>query len=79
MGKPKRRMWSMKSDRNPMGLAKTNRLEVIAHQMQRSPAFILKRAAMNGRGKQFRTDGRPIPQWSRLKAGYSDDLGTGGR
>jgi len=21
--------------------------------------------------------GRPIPQWSRLKAGYSDDLGTG--
>jgi predicted dithiol-disulfide oxidoreductase (DUF899 family) len=29
-------------------------------------------------GKQnFRTDGRPIPQWSRLKAGHSDDLGTG--
>jgi predicted dithiol-disulfide oxidoreductase (DUF899 family) len=26
-------------------------------------------------GKQnFRTDGRPTPQWSRLKAGYSDDL-----
>ncbi|MDX3925328.1 MAG: DUF899 family protein [Shinella sp.] len=24
-------------------------------------------------------DGRPIPQWSRLKAGHSDDLGTGGR
>src|SRR5437763_15367393 len=24
-------------------------------------------------GPQFRTDGRPIPQWSRLKAGYSDD------
>ena len=23
-----------------------------------------------------RTDGRPIPQWSRLKAGYSDDLGN---
>jgi len=23
--------------------------------------------------------GRPIPQWSRLKAGYSDDLGTGKR
>jgi len=23
--------------------------------------------------------GRPIPQWSRLKAGFSDDLGTGGR
>jgi predicted dithiol-disulfide oxidoreductase (DUF899 family) len=27
----------------------------------------------------YRTDGRPIPQWSRLKAGYSDDLGTGHR
>jgi predicted dithiol-disulfide oxidoreductase (DUF899 family) len=24
----------------------------------------------------FRTDGRPTAQWSRLKAGYSDDLGT---
>src|SRR5262249_39724969 len=31
-------------------------------------------------GKQnFRIDGRPIPQWSRLKAGYSDGLGTGSR
>jgi predicted dithiol-disulfide oxidoreductase (DUF899 family) len=29
--------------------------------------------------QQFRTDGRPTPQWSRLKAGYSDDLGTGRR
>ena len=25
----------------------------------------------------YRNDGRPIVQWSRLKAGYSDDLGTG--
>ncbi len=25
----------------------------------------------------FRTDGRPTAQWSRLKAGYSDNLGTG--
>jgi predicted dithiol-disulfide oxidoreductase (DUF899 family) len=24
----------------------------------------------------FRTDGRPTAQWSRLKAGHSDDLGT---
>jgi succinylarginine dihydrolase len=24
-----------------------------------------------------RTDARPTAQWSRLKAGYSDDLGTG--
>jgi len=31
-------------------------------------------------GKQnFRTDGRPMPQWPRLKAGHSDDLGTGSR
>jgi predicted dithiol-disulfide oxidoreductase (DUF899 family) len=27
----------------------------------------------------YRSDGRPIVQWSRLKAGYSDDLGTGRR
>jgi predicted dithiol-disulfide oxidoreductase (DUF899 family) len=32
------------------------------------------------KGKQVtRTDGRPTAQWSRLKAGYSDDLGTGRR
>jgi predicted dithiol-disulfide oxidoreductase (DUF899 family) len=31
-------------------------------------------------GKQnFRTDGRPTAQWSRVKAGHSDDLGTGRR
>ena len=28
-------------------------------------------------GEQFRTDGRPTAQWSRLAAGRSDDLGTG--
>ena len=28
-------------------------------------------------GEQFRTDGRPTAQWSRLGAGRSDDLGTG--
>ena len=27
----------------------------------------------------YRIKGRPIPQWPRLKAGYSDDLGTGRR
>jgi predicted dithiol-disulfide oxidoreductase (DUF899 family) len=27
----------------------------------------------------YRTDGRPIVQWPRVKAGYSDDLGTGRR
>src|SRR5450432_2885448 len=32
------------------------------------------------KGKQFnRTNGRPTAQWSRLKAGRSDDLGTGRR
>jgi predicted dithiol-disulfide oxidoreductase (DUF899 family) len=32
------------------------------------------------KGKEFaRTDGRPTAQWSRLKAGHSDDLGTGSR
>jgi hypothetical protein len=30
------------------------------------------------RGRNFtRSNGRPTPQWSRLKARYSDDLGTG--
>src|SRR3984893_13891564 len=29
--------------------------------------------------KTLRTNGRPTAQWSRLKAGYSDDLGTGRR
>src|SRR5262245_34285965 len=29
-------------------------------------------------GDQFRTDGRPTAQWSRLAAGRSDDLGTSG-
>jgi len=28
---------------------------------------------------QYRTDGRPIVQWPRVKAGHSDDLGTGTR
>jgi predicted dithiol-disulfide oxidoreductase (DUF899 family) len=30
-------------------------------------------------GQQFRTNGRPSSQWSRLEAGRSDDLGTAGR
>jgi predicted dithiol-disulfide oxidoreductase (DUF899 family) len=33
---------------------------------------------VRSKGKQnFRSDGRPMAQWPRLKAGYSDDLGTG--
>jgi len=40
---------------------------------ENSPAGWLK-------GKQItRTDGRPTAQWSRLKAGHSDDLGTARR
>ena len=32
------------------------------------------------KGRHFtRSDGRPTAQWSRMKAGYSDDLGTGRR
>jgi predicted dithiol-disulfide oxidoreductase (DUF899 family) len=30
-------------------------------------------------GNEMRTNGRPTSQWPRLKAGYSDDLGTGRR
>jgi predicted dithiol-disulfide oxidoreductase (DUF899 family) len=30
-------------------------------------------------GGQFRTNGRPSSQWSRLDAGRSDDLGTTGK
>lgn len=30
----------------------------------------------NTPGDAFRTNGRPIPQWSRIAAGRSDDLGT---
>jgi len=29
--------------------------------------------------QHIRIDGRPAAQWSRLKTGYSDDLGTGRR
>jgi predicted dithiol-disulfide oxidoreductase (DUF899 family) len=32
----------------------------------------------DGHGHPTRTDGRPIAQWSRIAAGRSDDLGTGG-
>ena len=36
--------------------------------------------AFEGRGQladdPYRTNGRPIAQWSRLDAGRSDDLGT---
>jgi hypothetical protein len=47
-GKPRAAMWSMKHDRELILLAKMNRLDAIANQMQRSPALILKRAARLG-------------------------------
>jgi hypothetical protein len=46
--KPKIGMWSMKSDRELIQLAKLEPLEVIADQLQRSPDYILKRAARLG-------------------------------
>jgi len=41
-------MWSMKTDRELIELAKTETLEAIADQLQRSPKSILKRAAKLG-------------------------------
>jgi predicted dithiol-disulfide oxidoreductase (DUF899 family) len=40
-----------------------------------SPAGWPQRFRTNG--DQFRTDGRPTAQWSRLAAGRSDDLNQG--
>lgn len=42
-----------------------------------APAGWPKRWGGTAGGNAFRTDGRPIAQWSRLAAGRSDDLGTG--
>jgi predicted dithiol-disulfide oxidoreductase (DUF899 family) len=41
-----------------------------------SPAGWPQRWENNNNGEQFRTDGRPTAQWSRLAAGRSDDLGN---
>jgi hypothetical protein len=46
--KPNAHTWSMKSDRELIQLAKTQTLQAIADQLQRSPAYILKRAARLG-------------------------------
>ena len=49
MGKPNNRwFWSMKHDRELIALAKSLDLEAIAGQLQRAPAYILKRAAKLG-------------------------------
>jgi hypothetical protein len=41
-----------------------------------SPAGWPQHWANANNGEQFRTDGRPTAQWSRLAAGRSDDLVT---
>ena len=46
--KPNGRGWSMATDRELMALAKTHTLERVADRLQRSPAFILKKAAQLG-------------------------------
>ena len=43
------------------------------------PQRLKSKQVIGQHGQQFRTDGRPTAQWSRLKAGYSDDLGNGSR
>jgi predicted dithiol-disulfide oxidoreductase (DUF899 family) len=42
-----------------------------------SPAGWPQPIATNSNGDQFRSDGRPTAQWSRLAAGRSDDLRSG--
>jgi len=46
--KPKGVGWSMKSDRELIQLAKSQTLDELADEFQRSSAFILKRAARLG-------------------------------
>jgi predicted dithiol-disulfide oxidoreductase (DUF899 family) len=41
-----------------------------------SPAGWPRRGEVTGEPHAFRTNGRPIAQWSRLEAGRSDDLGN---
>jgi predicted dithiol-disulfide oxidoreductase (DUF899 family) len=43
---------------------------------ENSPADWPRRGDVND--DQYRTNGRPIAQWSRVEAGYSDDLGVDG-
>jgi hypothetical protein len=48
MSSRKQTRWSMKNDRELIELAKSQSLEAIAEKINRSPAFILKRAARLG-------------------------------
>jgi hypothetical protein len=41
-------VWSMKSDRELIQLTKSETLEAIANHLQRSPAYVLKRAVRLG-------------------------------
>lgn len=54
-------------------------LDMTAHGRQErwedSPAGWPRRWGADGE-RPYRTDGRPTAQWSRLRAGRSDDLGT---
>jgi predicted dithiol-disulfide oxidoreductase (DUF899 family) len=43
-----------------------------------SPAGWPRRSEITGEQHSYRTNGRPIAQWSRLTAGRSDDLGAAG-
>lgn len=55
MAKLTRGSWSMRHDRELIALAKSRNLEAIAGQLQRSPAFIIKRAARLGLSIKGRT------------------------
>jgi hypothetical protein len=43
-----------------------------------SPGGWPRRSEITGEQHAYRTDGRPIAQWSRLRGGSSDELGTAG-
>jgi hypothetical protein len=52
------RSWSMKSDRELIHLAKTRTLHAIADHLQRSPAYVLKRAARLGLSIERKAKGK---------------------
>jgi hypothetical protein len=52
--------WSMKTDRELIQLAKSQTLEAIADQIQRSPDSILKRAARLGLSIKRKAKGKTI-------------------
>ena len=58
----------------PFWVARLDRLRA-AGDMERLAFRLAQRDIMD----TLRADGRPRAQWPRLKAGYSDDLGTGRR